>query len=122
MTLRIRIQKYREKLADYNFEVSWIAVKTLLVADAFSRALAFFSGEEDVNKSLPKPSWQGIWFCLKQTFSRTWIATHELKDGHAIKGKGEGFKSSSYSTKWKRPCCKTALLLAKDESEDQSTH
>ena len=42
-----RIQKYREKLADYSFKVSWTAGKTHLVADALSRAPAISPGEMD---------------------------------------------------------------------------
>ena len=41
------VQKYREKLGDYSFKVSWTAGKTHLVADALSRVPAISPGEMD---------------------------------------------------------------------------
>ena len=45
-----RIQKYREKLSDYNFSVEWVAGKTHLIADGLSRAPVFSPSEEEVQQ------------------------------------------------------------------------
>ncbi len=41
-----RLQSYREDLADYTFDVTWVAGKTNLIADALSRAPVFDPPEE----------------------------------------------------------------------------
>jgi hypothetical protein len=42
-----RIQRYREKLANFNFDLYWTAGKTHLIADALSRAPIFDAAEDD---------------------------------------------------------------------------
>ena len=82
-----RLQRYREKLSSYNFEVQWQEGKSHLIADALSRAPLFEAPEEEqyeehinlCNKVSEDPAFEFIYNAIDEKYLELIQALRENK-------------------------------------------